>query len=310
MRTVLIENSDRILDSQCVIELRNDDTLLVPFNSMRVSIPGISIISTDTVELFLFVPKEGEISREMRIFLQQSNAIDLGVTWAIRAKSTEFPPVENFRIITGIPSAVLDGVILSGGSMKIYIRFNHERTEEVSGAIAKASSLVKGLVPIYLGRSKGILKFLREISSLMPLDYISLSSYPPDSEKTPENNPVPTPWVREVKYMSNSGIDAVYLSSAGSAANASITDYSGTGHSTYEARTSNDVLQAISEEAASDPIPTFSRFQSFDGSLFQMDFVVPRNYSNKFIKIVAWVSQNFPDWKISISQILSIENLF
>jgi len=304
---LLIENSDRILDRQCTLELRNDYPVLALSTSLKESIPGIAIVSRDYVEMILFVPKSQDNSRDMKIFLDRFNAVDLGAMWAIRAKSTEYPPVETFRMITSVPSVVLDGMILSRGALRVNVRFSHEHSEKVSEAIMKASSSIRGLFPVYLGQSRGALNFLREINSSIPLDYISLSSFPPEEEKIRERNPVPGSWVREIRYISDDDIDAVYLSGLPGAGNLP-TEAVGS-ETRFGTRTSNKVLQMIQAETAIVPIPTFFRSQGFDGTRFQMDFAVPRDYGSGFLKIVAGVGEKFKEWKISIAGIIPFDEI-
>ncbi|MCL5679273.1 MAG: hypothetical protein M1301_03510 [Candidatus Thermoplasmatota archaeon] len=304
---LLIEKSDKILDRQCTLELRNDYPVIALSTSLKASIPGIAIMSGDYVEMILFVPKSSDNSRDMKIFLDRFNAFDLGAMWAIRAKSTEYPPVETFRMITGVPSVVLDGMILSGGALRVNVRFSHEHSAEVSEAIMKASSGISGLVPVYLGKSRGALSFLKEINTSIPLDYISLSSFPPQEEKVEERNPVPGSWVREIRYMTEEDIDAVYLSGLQDTDNSS--EYAGVTGTRFETRTSNKVLQMIQAETVTIPIPTFFRSQGFDGSRFQMDFAVPRDYSSGFLKIVAGVGEKFKEWNISIASIIPFDEI-
>ncbi|MHB1708956.1 MAG: hypothetical protein ACYCT2_05725 [Thermoplasmataceae archaeon] len=304
---LLIENSDKILDMQCTLELRNDYPILVLSASLKTSIPGIAIISRDYVEMILFVPKSQENSREMKIYLDKFNAVDLGAMWAIRAKSTEYPPVETFRLITEVPSVVLDGVVLTNGVLRINARFSHEHSAKVSETIMKASSSISGLVPVYLGRSRGAMNFLREINASIPLDYISLSSFPPEEEKMEERNPVPGSWVREIRYMSDEDINAVYISGLPDM-DRSI-KIAGDSETRFETRTSNKVLQTIQAETAMVPIPTFFRSQGFDGTRFQMDFAVPRDYSSRFLKIVAGVSEKFSEWNIFLAGVIPLDKI-
>ena len=304
---LLIENSDKILDRQCTLELRNDYPILALSTSLRASIPGIAIMSGDYVEMILFVPKSQDNSRDMKIFLDRFGAVDLGAMWAIRAKSTEYPPVETFRMITGLPSVVLDGMILSGGALRVNMRFSHEHSAKVSEAIMKASSGIKGLVPVYLGQSRGAMNFLKEINASIPLDYISLSSFPPEEEKIKESNPVPGSWVREIRYMSEEDIDAVYLSGLPDIDDSA--KEAGASETRFETRTSNKVLQTIQAETAMVPIPTFFRSQGFDGTRFQMDFAVPRDYSSGFLKIVAGVGDKFKEWNISLAGIIPFDEI-
>lgn len=303
---MLIEDSDKILDMQCIIEIKTDYPVLTLSQELNVSIPGISMVSRDMVEMFLFVPKNRDDSRDMHIFLERFKALDLGAMWAIRASSIDYPPVENLRLLTQLPSVVFDGFILSKGSLRLFARFNNKYSSLVSKALMNGSKVQKGMIPIYLGKSRGRFSFLREINDLMNLDYISIASFPPDYEKTEERNPVPPSWIREVKYISESGIDAVYhIRPQGYPS----MDQSPTAPVYYEARTVNPVLEMISSVVASIPIPTYSAVQSFDGTLFKMDFAVPTDYVSRFLKIIADAHSRFPDWRISISGILPLPDI-
>lgn len=294
------EGSAGILDMQCVMEVNRDYPVLAISRGLGIQMPGLLLVLSDSFDLLLFVPKNFEYSRDMRIFLEKFKASDIGAMWVIRASSRDHAPLENFRLITDIPSSVIDGVIISGGSLKVYVRFNHRYADYVSRAILEASDRKTGAVPQYLGKSKGRDYFLREISSAINLDLITISSLPPEAEKNKDRNPVPAPWVREVRYLSESGINAVYqsFSETGSA------DGKDDGRRYYEARTENPVLEAITSKAASLSVPTYSIVQGFDGNIFKMEFAVPSDYSSRFLKIVSEVDSRFPKWIISITGII------
>ena len=83
---LLIEKSDKILDRQCTLELRNDYPVIALSTSLKASIPGIAIMSGDYVEMILFVPKSSDNSRDMKIFLDRFNAVDLGAMLRGRIK--------------------------------------------------------------------------------------------------------------------------------------------------------------------------------------------------------------------------------
>ncbi|MEM0155427.1 MAG: hypothetical protein QW597_02335 [Thermoplasmataceae archaeon] len=293
------DSSDSILDMQCVIEVNRDYPIFGMSRGLKIEMPGLITLSPDSVDLLLLVSKKYQDSRDMRIFLEKFNASDIGAMWVIKTSSREHASLKNFTLITDIPSSVIDGIVVSGGTMKIYTRFNHRFASTVSEALLEASIRKTGAFPLYLGKSKGRDFFLREISSAIDLDCVTLSSLPPEAEKAVDRNPVPVPWVREVRYLSKSTIDAVYNSS--SISEAEDNDYNE--HRYYEAKTKNPVLEAITSMTASVTVPTYSIVQQFDGNSFEMQFAIPSAYTPIFLRIVSEVDTKFPQWAIFITGI-------
>ncbi|MCL4315236.1 MAG: hypothetical protein M1454_05900 [Candidatus Thermoplasmatota archaeon] len=265
------------------------------------------ILYGEQPETILFFPNNVEKNRELRIFLQEFDAIESSGVWTVRLKNSRD---ETFiRLIYGlleIPSVVLSGFSLLEGLYYIDFIFNSVDLPGVSKTLSDNLKNDSSEILIdYLGRSNGVNEMLQIVNSRTPLSLFEIDMTPPAEEMKPEKNPMGDKWFRILKTPFGSiNVEGLYFVDSEPVFNGGVVEI--IKRSMYRTTTKNSFLRSINDRINKSRVVSVLAFQNFNAGSFKVFFVVPTVFKKRFFNILLDVMEQEKDWSPKISQIANI----
>lgn len=305
---MLADRINRALDYRCRFSLKGDYPILAVSKKIGLKCPASVFLRKGMVELRFYLPVADESNRDLRILLETSKARKIDGVWIIYSNDKVYPELKIFRELLENTSAVMDYYFLKDGEFEVNFRFSSMDLKKISQILLGFSRFEEIDFKInYLGENPGLAWVLQNLNAVEPITVIGFTGHAPEAERTQENNPMGERWIREVRYISDDEqISAVYLTEKEIPEKLYRRKL---GENLYEASTRNSMMNAISRISLKSSIPTVSRIQSVDGEQFDMEFVIPSIYQRQFLKVMAEVTESFPDWDLKLSLISSFEKI-
>ncbi len=262
-------------------------------------------VDGDSTEINLFFPDSAEQSRELRMFLQEFDAVEKNGLWRVKRPIRE--SLAFFRTVKSIlevPSAVLVGSWLSDGVHRMEFIFHGSDALKVSDILLRQLPDAGNASIEYFGRSEGLRNILSSIDARTPISVMDLELTPPEDELTPIRNPVGDSWTRMLKISSGSQyIQAVYFTSRRPRESKGITTI--VDGEIYEAATENAYVSYINRKMNTERIFSLIRFHEFNKPSFSGYMILPTFFVNEFLHIVASSAGDMKEWRPVIKSLVS-----
>lgn len=299
---MLVKEFETKLDMQGMLTVDLDVDLLNAAKKFNVYAEGSMSINNGGIDLYAYIPVQKPLSREAEIFISQYPHSKLGNTYSLRTDSNECQDLMRLRELLLIKSVMVDDVYFSEGLLHIIFRFHSSQLKKVSDFILKTKRELETLIPEYLGKSPGLVKTLNRIDSRIPLYYISLDTTPPPSQIDGDNNPLGIPsWTREIEYLTDGKIGAVYYTPALIETDNERVDIISERDGIFRVFSVNPILEFLSKKMTQLPIMAINRSQRLEKSKLKMDIILPEVYAPTYIDIVSESIEEFPEWEITLS---------
>ena len=262
-------------------------------------------VDGDSTEIDLFFQGAAEQSRELRIFLQQFDAVERNGVWRVKRMIEKSPAFfRTVKSILEVPSAVLVGSWLSDGVHRMEFIFHRSDAVMVSDIMLKQLPDAGNASIEYFGPSGGLRNILSSIDARTQISVMDLELTPPEDELTPIRNPVGDSWTRMLKISSGSKyIQAVYFTSRKPRESKGITTI--VEGEVYEATTENAYVSYINRKMNTERIFSLIRFHEFNKPSFSGYMILPTFFVNEFLHIVASSAGDMKEWRPVIKSLMS-----
>lgn len=234
------------------------------------------------------------------------------VMFRIELTGTKF--LEGFKGLNGVPSVVVDGVVIQDGYCYVYFRFHSSDETKVTHALRSGFMDFDRYAIQYIGPSGGAIQSFMELSQITPLKYVEITSSVPPSFMNITNDPVilnlGVSWTREMKYLLGDEIRAVYYDEHTllTDKNSFVTEISQKDR-IYETSFSNPIIEFFVKQASENFTITLGMPQKLHGKTFYFSTVVPRVVLPDFFNTMKEAIKKFPDWELDIHYVMDVESL-
>lgn len=222
--------------------------------------------------------------------------------------------LEGFRALNKVPSVVMDAAIFSGGNYYVYFRFHSSDEAKVTHALRSKMVDLDRFAIRFLGKSPGILSTFKEISTMVPLNYIEINGSVPPSFMRVFDDPVlmnlGVSWTREMKYLLEEEIRAVYYDrNALLRAKEDWINEISKEERIYETSFTNPMIQYLVTNTSEDSIVTLGMPQKLHGKTFSIATVVPDMVQPEFFEVLYAMVKEFKNWELDIHLVDSFEHM-
>lgn len=252
------------------------------------------------MELVYYIPESMEDQREILLLIKMLSAEKISGIWNIRANENDKTDVKIISNFIRIPSVVLDAMFVFRGSFYVYMRFNESDIEKVSDVILDRLTVDEGYSIEYLGESKGVFNTMKTISAEIPLFIITIASHPPQSELNYSNNPMGSSWKRVIKSLSPDDLINAVCVTDNTVSAPGFRPINENMHM-YLGSVKNPLLVHLNRKFNENGIVTFSRTQSIEDSVFNMNFIISSDQVSQAVRIMGDMFTLFPEWSCQIS---------
>ncbi len=307
---MLVRDANLLLNRFCVVSFRDSDTLLKL--SLKHGFSGIAKIrmKADTAFIITNIPKDEHISSAAA-----KDLLDLGFTESTTGyrgtwDKSDQETVAFFREVISVPSVVIDAVIVESGFRVLLFRFHEVDAESVSALLTAKRSLAD-LSIRYFGPNAQAAIF-RHIQGHLGLKYYEISTSVPPEEMDLIGDPViatfGSNWTREVKYLLNDDVQAVYHEKNAIIARSKMLREIYPEQKLYEMTFKNPLVTYIFSESTKAMISLLGMQHSMFGKEFRIGIVVPEAVDSDFMQIISSLVTTFKKWKPAISAVCSLES--
>lgn len=264
------------------------------------------------LELSYFIPEEMAESREIAIFIAQAKAQKQGGLYFVNYNlhnPTLFSALKS--VGTASRSTVMDSLQLQNGEYFLSMRFNRNDLKAISDILLKYSGEIPGLSVGYLGDSHGLSSVLSEVNKESDLVRFEWEATVPENSRRFEPYRVlGDEWVSEVRFMSKSESisqivktrDAIEEPEKKGLCPVSISDnlYG------YLLKSDSSIISEFHSRANDSKLLRFGRILHYSDGLLRIASIVPKIQSAEMLKILTKCSEAFPEWNLTLSNILDI----
>lgn len=254
-------------------------------------------LNQDSAEITLFFPNNVDQHRDLKIFLQEFDAVEhLGV-WRVRrtvVKSTKF--VELIRGLLSLPSVILSSFWLLNGTYTIEFLFHSSDVIGVSNILLNKMQGIENATLDYMGSAGSFASTILAIDSKIPLSVAEICLTPPEEERGPEKNPMGDSWERIVKMPYGAEmVEGIYFTSR-EPVDLKCTKEVQKGR-IYSAVTKNAYVSYINHEFNSKMILTMGRIQEYNKPDFVIYIMIPTLFAREFFSVIAASANDMNEWK-------------
>ena len=301
---MIINEVNSLLNRICSISFRDGDKLVVL--SGKHDFYGIAKLRVKDKSAFVItnIPKNQDLSESAlndirALKLKETEESFLG-KWDVADPET----VELFQSLISISSVVIDTVIVHGGKRTIIFRYHDTDQQKVSAILLAPKKF--SMFQVNLMAENAALKHYRDfLPENFQLNYYELTmSVPPSSMDIKGDYVIATfgnNWYREVKYLLNDSIQAVYYEKSNLISRpkelTSISDRD----RIYEMTFRNPLVSYVFDKTAERLVAILGMLHSMIGKNFTMGVIIPSCVANEFHGIIAELAGSFPDWKINLT---------
>lgn len=281
----LLEISDECnLDGICKVRARGDSAYIITNLARRTAIKEVAeklknVGCTETPDAYKYVDE----------------TMDPGFT-------------KLFLDLVKIPSVVIDAVFMHSGVRHVVFRFHDTNLRSVSTVLLSGNKLNDFSV-LHLGKNVG-LDYLLDVDCDLNTLYYEIEATIPPSSMDIIGDPVITTfgdnWHREVKYLLDENIEAVYYEKSKILNESPQLKEISAKDKTYRMTFQNPLVSRIFSRSTEDKITILGMQHQMSGPKFRMGMIVPEVVAADFHKILSDVFTEFKDWKIVIMSAASL----
>lgn len=297
----LLSFTDNILDYEIegrTKELGKAAEISAKFNLFMLT----SIIRTEGRYSVMFhVAEDQSSSREIKLFLESAGAKlvngnwistmdinQLSLTW--RNAVTEFAKMK---------STVLLLFYLERGVVRFKLRFHHSELKAISDLILKTKEEESDLEVEYLGKSRGILSIIKDLSEKIPLTRLNFCTAIPES-----SGMYPGPWIREVRNGSTyEQVDAVYYLENEIEDSATMKKISG---HVYDGSSDEKIHSFFTQRSNELGVVRICRIQERTESEIVSEIILPTEHLSTYLSVLGEANEKFKGWNVRIMGISNI----
>ena len=299
---MFIREVGKFLNMQCHISFRDGSELLKV--SEDYSLDGICKLRVKGQSAYLItnlskksVPPEAAEKLKKIGFDETPNAFKI-------TRDTLDPAfIKLFRELVKIPSVVIDAVFLHEGVRHLVFRFHDTDQETLSRLLLEKPGLEEFEIR-HLGRNVGLNYLLKVECSLVALYYEISATIPPSSMDITGDSVITTfgnNWYREVKYLLNEDIQAVYYERSNILNKASPLKEISSTDKIYEMTFQNPLVSHIFARTTDDKISLLGMQHRMVGREFLMGMLVPEIVAPDFQQVLSDVYAKYKEWNIVLS---------
>lgn len=312
---MIIEDIDKMLDMQCVISF----SLPHPITDLSDEYGLTSVIKIrmrgDGGIAILNIPSyEAEAAPEITKTLKEHNLVEErnALSAKIDLAGTKF--LKSFKELISIPSVVIDAITLDSGTYNIIFRFHNNDIIKVNRTIQASFSDFERFAITYFGSSPGLISTFETISMQFPLKYIEITTSVPPKSMDIDRDPVITTlgvsWERELKYLVEEEIRAVYYDKNAILRRETewVMEISPE-QRIYETSFFNPLIDFFIKESSKSSVVILGMPQKLDGKNFSFSAIIPEMSLPEFFKVYTSSIEKFPEWDIMLSNVVDFIDL-
>ena len=292
---MFINELNSILSMQCVIELRDGNTIEEFSRKFNLPLLGVFRAKGDRDTLTYFLPTDISESREARVFIDMFKGRREDDMWTFYADSRGFPSISYVRQIHDIPSVVLDGLILADGSHILLFRFHASRMSAVSDLLISIISKDRRVKLLYYGKTGGFTNLLDRYSQKFPLTVVKLKY----SSTEPQGNAYP--YYLETKFHSLPSLSRsiIYLKKGDQITNGDKVIKC----TELEFEEHNELLETLLTDGENVPVCTISRIRKIFKGETELEIIIPDSFKKMLLRRIYWAIKRFSDMDISLQSV-------
>ena len=312
---MIIEDIDKMLDMQCVISF----SLSHPITDLSEEYGLTSVIKIrmrgDGGTAILNIPYyESETPQEIIKVLKEHSLVEdrESMSAKIDLSGTRF--LQSFRELIGVPSVVIDAMTLDSGIYSIIFRFHSNDSKKINKVIQGKFSAFDRFAVTYYGESPGLISTFEALSLQFPLKYVEITtSVPPrsmDIERDPVISTLGVSWERELKYLVEEEIRAVYYDkNAILRRETEWVNEISPEQRIYETSFSNPIMEFYIKESSKSSVVILGMPQKLEGKNFSFSAIVPEMSLHEFFSVITQSIDKFPEWDIMLSNVSDFVDL-
>lgn len=311
---MIIKDIDSKLDRQGIFSFTANTKLEQFFSDNGITaLVRMRVTKDGGYEIFNF-ENEGYDEKEIMEKLSEYHPVVTKDAVMLRIDHPDTTFIDGFRILNKVPSLVMDAVIYNGGYYYVYFRFHSADESQMTSALRSKMVEFDRFAIRYLGKSPGAIETFREISAMLPLTYVEISGSVPPSFMRIFDDPVimnlGVSWTREMKYMLEDEIRAVYYDKAAllRAKEDWINEISREKR-IYETSFTNPIIQYLVSNISDESVVTMGMPQRMDGKTFSLATVVPDIVLPEFYEVIYKAVREFSNWELDIQAVDQFENM-
>ncbi|MCL5803936.1 MAG: hypothetical protein AAE986_01515 [Thermoplasmataceae archaeon] len=307
---MFISEVNFFLNRICAISFTDSDKLLTL--SAKYGFSGIAKFRMNGKSGFSItnIPKSQPIPAEAlkgfaELGLMESDTAFKG-KWDVADEAT----LSMFRNLLSVPSVVIDSVLITKGRRTIIFRFHDTDLQKISSLLTAPTKL-RNFSINFLMENKDKKYFINYIPSSTVLKYYELvTSVPPSSMNLVGDYVIATfgnNWYREVKYLLEDEIHAVYYEKSSLIARSGQLKDISTSEKIYEMSFQNPMITHVFSETTKKMVSILGMQQRMVGKNFLMGMIIPEAVESEFQEILGDLAVKFKDWKPIVSSVSRLE---
>ncbi len=307
---MFISEVNFFLNRICAVSFKDSDKLLEL--SQEYGFTGIAKFRMNGKSGFSItnIPKSQEIPGSavkafVELGLKETDTAFKGKWDVVDASSLSL-----FRNLLAVPSVVIDAVLISNGRRTIIFRFHDTDMSKISSLLTSTTKLENFTVKFML-ENKDKKYFAKQIPAATGLKYYELlTSVPPSSMNLTGDYVIATfgnNWYREVKYLLEDEIHAVYFEKSSLIARSTHLKDISPSEKIYEMSFQNPMITHVFSESTNKMISILGMQQRMVGKNFLMGIIIPEAMESEFQEILDDLSYRFKEWKPIITSVSSLE---
>ncbi|MGC8505279.1 MAG: hypothetical protein ACP5NK_01020 [Thermoplasmata archaeon] len=303
--TDITSEVDKRLDRECEFTFTWDDNVFSLSRRYNLVALGTFLRTEHEIDIYYFLKDVPSRIQEMRNALILLNAENIGENWVIKQPITASKFLDAINGILKIPSIVLDMTMMRNGKLHLRFRFHHSVDSMVSDYIIAQLSGSMDFSVHYLGKSRGFVNTVGEISEILPLASVKYSVVAPEHEKQPSKNPIGMKWERVRKYVRGDPVlHYVYygFSEPPEESRKNLYVISDEDH-LYETITGNEVITFINENSEKNRLMRVGAMHFFNGTSLEINVIIARSSVRTYLRVLSEARQKYPEWKLELTGI-------
>ena len=306
---MIIRDVEKLLDRQCIFSfttesrvasflVENSITSIVrvrPSKDGGFAVFNFETSSVDTDALQDWDDINGEIAYD-----EESVKIKLDLTGT--------PFISTFKALNEVPSVIIDCILFNGGVYYLYLRFHSADEARVGKVVREQLSKYPKFAIRYLGPNIGLLNTFSDLSEAVQLRYVEMRAEIPRNYLDILHDPVISAlgisWTREMKYLSDGEIRAVFYDRGSVIRNSDqYVNIISREKGIYETNFTNPLIEHLVKETSDSSIVTLGMMQKLEGKIFTFATVVPDISLSSFFSVAFDICSRFKEWNVDIERV-------
>lgn len=307
---MFISEVNFFLNRICAVSFTDSDKLLEM--SGKYGFSGIAKFRMNGKSGFSItnIPKSQQIPAEAMKGFAELGLIESDTAFRGKWDVADEETLSMFQNLLAVPSVVIDSVLIAKGRRTIIFRFHDTDLPKISSLLSSPSQLQNFSIN-FLMENKNKKYFVHNIPSSTVLKYYELvTSVPPSSMNLMGDYVIATfgnNWYREVKYLLEDEIHAVYYEKSTLIARSGQLKDISTSEKIYEMTFQNPMITYVFGETTKKMVSILGMQQRMVGKNFLMGMIIPEAVEIEFQEILGGLAVKFKEWKPVVTSVSSLE---